>query len=84
MTNLLNEMLNNDDVNLWSVAGSTYESKTAISEVIKTASTEELTQLIIKFDGHQQFNAESLICYGKNETSITEEEYGGILDEHDL
>ena len=84
MTNLLNEMLKNDEVNLWNACGSASETKIAIDNIINTASKEDLTRLIIKFDGHQQFSAESLICYGVNKTAVTEDEYYDILDEHDL
>ena len=81
--NLLNEMLTNEEVNLWSVCGSASESKKAIGDVIKNASKEDLEQLIIKFEGHTQFASETFICYEVHK-NMSEDEYNEILDEHDL
>ena len=74
---LLNEMLTNEDVNLWD------SGVDAVDEVIKAASKSDLEQLIIKFEGHQLFRSETFICY-ETHASMSEEEYFDILDEHDL
>ena len=79
----LNELLTNDNVNVW-VMFEDGTHKQALQEIVKAASGDDLKRLIVKFDDHQLFGfLEDFICDGNSE-NMSEEQYWDFIDEAGL
>lgn len=83
MNNIINELINNN-ANPYVLFDTKDLNKTDRKNAVESASSEELKQIIVKFDGHEMFDfLEDFICDGGCE-NMSEEEYWEFIEESGL